>query len=107
MNSRGRLPGASNAELNLGLSSHKRWTNEWGPDKPLEGSNHIGSDGSPDLGTVPYRMIHTSIWIKSRIKFADTSGHLSDASLVWQTKSPLARPSQQNGEQPKPRKWRK
>ena len=50
MNSRGRLSGASNAELNLGLSSHKRWTNEWGPDKPLEGSNHIGSDGSPDLG---------------------------------------------------------
>jgi hypothetical protein len=32
MNSRGRLSGTSNAELNLGLSSHKRWTNEWGPD---------------------------------------------------------------------------
>ena len=32
MTSRGRLSGASNAELNLGLASHKRWTNEWGPD---------------------------------------------------------------------------
>jgi hypothetical protein len=32
MNSHGRLSGASNAELNQGLSGHKRWTNEWGPD---------------------------------------------------------------------------
>ena len=32
VNSRGRHSGATNAELDLGLSSHNKWTNEWGPD---------------------------------------------------------------------------